>query len=867
MARAVRLARARRAELLENIGLPMRDLVAERRRGWNFASFSIKSIFAVLVAPGLAATFGPVTASPLPAQQTANGEGISNLGVVVVDENGTAVNSARIMLIPQEGTAIHGQTDYAGRRAFSGLTPGTYSLQVEKEGFFAVTQPGLRVGEVANAEVVLNHVREFSEQVNVVYSPPAIDPAKTQASESLDSQGIINLPFQVDRDIRYALPLLPGVLQDSTGQVHVDGASTRQIYDQLDGFNISDPATGSFLTRVSVDAVRSIDVASSRYSTEYGKGSGGVISLRTGTGDDHWRLTETDPIPGLTMRRGINVNNWTPRLLLSGPVHTGKAWFMDALEGEYDQTIFLELPPGSDRSSVWRGSNLAKVQANLKQNNNLTLGLLVNGLLSPRSGLDPLDPASTTQRYTTNAYLLTAKDQHLFASGLLLEGGVAASSYYNSVVPRGDQTYVETPNGSSGNYYLTNHGRGQRTELISNLFVPPWHAAGKHEFKVGIDADRLTDNQEFLRQPYLVERADGSVSRRVTFTNAPPSTRHDSEESGYAQDRWSITPRWLLEPGVRFDADSIVSGAVASPRLASTYVLKRNGDSKISWGVGLYRDPSNLDILTRSLTGSRTDYFYDASGLNLIRSPVLSTFSINPSQLRFSSVVNTSLALEQRIPKISYLRIQLVDRRARNIWTFVNPGASIFPGGPFSGQFLLNNSRRDHYDSAEVTVRHGFKQNHVIFASYTRSRALTNADFGYNLDNVMFSPQAGGPLAWDAPNRFLSWGWLPFTHKIDLAYTLDWRSGFPFSVLNDSEEVVGAPDSKRFPTYFSADLSLERRFALAGYQWALRAGVNNITDRGNYSYVYSNIDSPHFLTFSGAQGHAFIARIRLLGRK
>ena len=140
-----------------------------------------------------------------------------------------------------------------------------------------------------------------------------------------------------------------------------------------------------------------------------------------------------------------------------------------------------------------------------------------------------------------------------------------------------------------------------------------------------------------------------------------------------------------------------------------------------------------------------------------------------------------------------------MDRRARNIWTFINPGASTLPDGPFSGQFTLTNDRRDHYDSAGLTLRHVFKQNHVVFASYTRSRALSNADFGYNLDTVLFSPQAGGPLAWDAPNRFLSWGWLPLTHKIDAAYALDWRTGFPFTVQNDSQEVVGAPDSRRFP--------------------------------------------------------------------
>jgi len=820
----------------------------------------------VRVSLALALSWASGAAAP-PAQQPVNGHTRVNLQVAVVDENGMAVPSARITLTPQPGTPLRGETDYAGRKEFSGLQPGDYSLHIEKEGFFAVTQPEIPVGEVASAEVTLNHIREFSEQVNVVYSPPAIDPAKTQASETLNSEQIIDLPFPVTRDIRYALPLIPGVLQDSTGQLHVNGASTRQVFDQLDGFNISDPANGLFLTRVSVDALRSVEVAGSRYSTEFGKGSGGVISMRTGMGDDHWRVTGTDFLPGLQARKGIHVNGWTPRALVSGPIRPGKAWFMDALEGEYQQTIYTELPDGADRTSVWRASNLSKVQMNLAQNNNLTVSLLLNSYLSPHLGLDPLDPISTTQRYSTNAFLLSARDQHLFQNGTLLEAGVATSNFYSRSVPMGAQTYVVTPSGTSGNYYLTSHGQSGRIEGISNLFLPPLQAAGKHEFKLGIDIDRLDDHQEYSRQPYLAERTDGTVSRRITFTNAAPFIRYDVEASGYVQDRWSVTPRCLLEPGLRLDADQIIRGIVASPRLASTILVKRNGDSKISWGIGIYRDPGYLDIVTRSLTGTRTDYFYDASGQNLLQPPVLSTFTVNPDLLRFSFVTNTSVAWDQKLPRSTYLLIALLDRRARNIWTFVNPGASTLPDGPFSGEFTLTNNRRDHYDSATLTLRHAFKQNHMVFASYTRSRALTNAAFAYSIDYVLFSPQAGGPLAWDAPNRFLSWGWLPLTHKIDAAYTLDWRAGFPFSLQNDSQEVVGAPNSQRFPTYFSLDVSLERRFTLLGFQWALRAGVDNITGQGNYSTVDSNIDSPHFLTFTGAQGRAFIARVRLLGRK
>jgi outer membrane receptor protein involved in Fe transport len=93
------------------------------------------------------------------------------------------------------------------------------------------------------------------------------------------------------------LPLVPGVLQDGFGQVHVDGSESGQTFDQLDGFNINAVSSGAFTMRVNVDALRSVEVESSRYPVEYGKGSGGIISLRTRMGDDHFRFSGTDFLP------------------------------------------------------------------------------------------------------------------------------------------------------------------------------------------------------------------------------------------------------------------------------------------------------------------------------------------------------------------------------------------------------------------------------------------------------------------------------------------------------------------------------------------------------------------------------------------
>ena len=78
---------------------------------------------------------------------------------------------------------------------------------------------------------------------------------------------------------------------------------------------------------------------------------------------------------------------------------------------------------------------------------------------------------------------------------------------------------------------------------------------------------------------------------------------------------------------------------------------------------------------------------------------------------------------------------------------------------------------------------------------------------------------------------------------------------------------MGAPGSHRFPEYFSLNLQLEKRFHLFGYFWALRGGLDNITDHSNPYVVNSDIDSPQFLTFSAFEGRAFTSRIRLLGKK
>ena len=786
------------------------------------------------------------------------------LAITVVDENGVAVPGARVTLSGQQEPR-KAETDYAGRCLWTDLAPGTYQVRVEKEGFFAFISDEVRAGEIDSLEITLNHVREFVEVVNVVYSPPAIDPVKTSSTENLTSEEVVNLPYTVTRDIRYALPLMPGVLQDAYGQVHVNGSSTWQIVDRLDGFNITDPANGLFTLRVSTDALRSVEVLGSRASAEHGKGSGGVLNLTTGMGDDRFRFTSTDFVPSVQNRKGVHINSWTPRATVSGPLRKGKAWFMDALDGEYGLSIIQELPAGADRNPAWFLGNLAKAQVNLTPSNNLTTSFLVNRFRAEHAGLSPFNPQEATINEAESVYVLTAKDQAMLWNGMLLEVGLGVSRFQSDLQPLGDKPYVIRPESTSGNYFATATGRATRWQGIANLFLPPWRWHGRHEFKFGFDTNRIVSNQFVTRRPYSILREDGTLSREVTFSSVPAFTKTNVEASGYAQDRWSVRDRWLLEAGARLDWDQILRRLLFSPRLASSIVLTPDGLTKLTWGIGLYYDATSLDLLTRGLTGRRLDLFYDSTGETLVRPPVETSLLAEARNLRAPRFLNWSVDLERKLPREIYFTLRFLQKRGANGWTYINRGAA--QGDPFSGGFELANERRDHYDALELTARRTFKGNHVVFASYTRSAARSTAVLNFSLDSPLFSPQAGGPLPWDAPNRLNSWGWLPLPWKCTLAYWLDWRDGFPFSLVNEDQQLVGSPGSHRYPTYFSLNVHLERRFRVLGFEWALRAGFDNITNHRNAFAVDNNVDSRHFLTFGAIQGRALTARIRLLGRK
>ena len=99
-----------------------------------------------------------------------------------------------------------------------------------------------------------------------------------------------------------------------------------------------------------------------------------------------------------------------------------------------------------------------------------------------------------------------------------------------------------------------------------------------------------------------------------------------------------------------------------------------------------------------------------------------------------------------------------------------------------------------------------------------------------------------------------------------MAALADARSGFPFSIQDQTGIVKGGVNSHRYPFHFDLNLSIERMIVLRGYRFALRGGVDNLTDHRNSTAVNNVIGSPQYLQFLGDEGRHFVARIRFFGR-
>jgi hypothetical protein len=392
---------------------------------------------------------------------------------------------------------------------------GYYQVSVEREGYYELKNQPVEAAASRNITLVINTLREVFQSVDVKEAPSPVNIDQNQNQEHLTGTEVNDVPYASSHNLRSSITLLPGVVQDQVGGLHFNGSSENQILYLLNGFNVADPITGQFHTILGVEGVRSMDFSSGRYSPEFGKGSAGVLAIRTDSGSDAFHYTATDFFPGVNLNEGVRFGDWYPRVGVSGPIVAGRAWFADNFDSEYNQSVVPGLPTGQNTRTSWAGSNLLHTQVNITPTNILFGDFLFNIENQTHYGLAPLDPVSTTQRTRGREYFGSLKDQIYLGHGALVEFGYAHNYFADIEAPMGNGIYILTPEGRGGSYFVTSTQTAARDQFLADGYIPPFHFLGTHQIKAGFDGDHLSYSGNFLRTGYELIGLSGAVYRMV----------------------------------------------------------------------------------------------------------------------------------------------------------------------------------------------------------------------------------------------------------------------------------------------------------------------------------------------------------------
>jgi len=765
------------------------------------------------------------------------------------------------------------QSNEEGSFSFNLDQSGKYLIKATCPGFYEIR--GKTIDLIAGVNIVgIELILRKNPSTSLeVYPDKHLSIEKIALSQALGEEDIDSIPASASSKLRIqgVAALLPGVLKDTEGHLHFHGSSSEESNWTMDGFSLSDPTSGNLEVGLGIESVKSLDLFSGRYSAEFGKGTGGTMLLNSRMGTDQFRQRLTNFFPGIEFTRGLRFSDWRPRHNFSGPILKNRVWFFNNLDLIFEENLIPELPVGRDRNVSWAINNNLRVQAKLSPRNTLTSGFLVDYLNAPKNGLSPLTPLETTLDKRARRYFFNLKDQIVLSPESVLDFGYAAYRSITREVPQGSSPYQITSFGRAGNFPIDTLHQGSRDQWRGNLFLPTKHLLGHHQLKLGVNLNHSRYFQDIQRTMIEYYRVDGTQSSKVSFGGSGELKESNLETGAYLQDRWTIQSRLMVEAGLRWDRDQIVSRGVVTPRFSFAFMPPGLNNTKLSAGFGWIPSTTYFRLFTRHMDQYSLFTYLAKAGGHMVEPPEVRFFTLDRTLLTIPRTQNVSLGVESRLPGGGHLNINYLRKRMRNGYTYISVSTntlqnSQFPLGSQATNYQLRNFKQNTYDSIEFSLNKSFLGRHRLFASYTYSRARSNVAVDLDTDmHILFSDTAGRPH-WDIPHRLVSWASFPIGKKTSIVYFAKWRDGFPFSVHDNDGRQIGQINSWRLPRHFILNIHAQRRLDLFGHRWSLRPGIDNVTNRPNYYLVNNNLASPTFHNLFGREPRKFVIRVRWLGR-
>lgn len=299
----------------------------------------------------------------------------------ITDPSGAVVPQASVQLLrPSTGAKMATTSNSDGVYTFPFVTPGVYTITVQKSGFKSSTRPNITLTVAQSARINFTlEVGSATQTVEVSGGTSQINTTDASVSTVIDRHFIENLPLN-GRSFQSLLFLTPGVAMNvgtstaanttgpngfnsgTVGQFVVNGQRPDSNYWTVDGVsgNIGMiPGTpgagaagaigatnslGGTSALISVDALEEFRVVTSTYAPEFGHTTGGQIVLqsRAGTNQfhgalfDYFRNTDLDATDWFADRFGLpksaeHQNDFGG--VVGGPILKNRAFFFFSYEG------------------------------------------------------------------------------------------------------------------------------------------------------------------------------------------------------------------------------------------------------------------------------------------------------------------------------------------------------------------------------------------------------------------------------------------------------------------------------------------------------------------------------------------------------
>jgi hypothetical protein len=469
-------------------------------------------------------------------------------------------------------------TDAEGNFRLPSLPAGTYVVVVELSGFAAVTVEEVRLNVATEREIsvtlspsTLQEAITVTAEAPLVQTTPAIG---TVVSE----QQLENLPLNGRQFANLAI-LAPGTSlaynSDPTkpGQLTValNGGIGRNVNFTIDGGDNTDDTIGGALQNFNLESVQEFNIQTQQYKAEYGRSSGGVLTVVTKTGTNElsgsgWGFFRDDAYAAKPKSQ-LEEQPYERRqygFALGGPFVRDRAHWFGTYEKTEDETSYTvqsaDLPEFNGRSFPTPFEDelgTAKLTYNIspKQYLQVRYGYQKN---SQKYGADALAAPESLGTITNEYSSILAGHSFQIGTDSLNEFVFQYSDFANLISADSNAPSIFYPSGATrGQNVNTPQSTDQTKYQYKDDFSFSRTLGGRsHNFKTGLNYIHepiLGGNfSTGLSGQYTLDQA-GNVIDITVFGGFFGDKTPIDQYSAYFQDDILVSDRLTLNVGLRYD--------------------------------------------------------------------------------------------------------------------------------------------------------------------------------------------------------------------------------------------------------------------------------------------------------------------------